>query len=352
MTIKRVVHSASVHLGRWPTVLATAATVGAAASLQDAVLAAPADRSQAYAAVVSEGPSLPQGRACHAGGMVGDRVVVAGGSAWSVDRTTKTWFDDTLVFDPAGGTWSAGPKLPHRLAEMMFGGDGNALYLAGGKDGRTTYANAFRIASRNGTLTIEELPPLPAPLSGGAGAVLNDTFYVAGGYDLSGAEVDSLWALDLKQPDAGWRSRAKMPSPARGYFGFVACSGDLYALGGCIVETEAHPVRQVFKDVHRYDPQRDEWSQDQDLPTAGQGWVADAVDEHHILLTGRGDANIYDEVWLVDLRDSSVRGLGSLMTPSFGAPLVRMGETRWWFIGGEPDANKSRTPRVSVIELK
>ncbi|MBA3485519.1 MAG: hypothetical protein H0T51_27310 [Pirellulales bacterium] len=59
-----------------------------------------------------------------------------------------------------------------------------------------------------------------------------------------------------------------------------------------------------------------------------------------------------DDVWLVDLRDSSVRGMGSLTIPSFGAPLVRVGANRWWFIGGEPDAAKSRTPRVSVIELK
>ena len=87
----------------------------------------------------------------------------------------------------------------------------------------------------------KHFPPLPAPLSGGAGAVLDGHFYVAGGYGQSGAAMDGLWALDLRQPDAGWRSRAAMPSPVRGYFGLVACGGALYALGGCIVETEAHP---------------------------------------------------------------------------------------------------------------
>lgn len=351
MKVKQSLRAALVNFGRWRTVLATAATVGATDSFRNDSMAR-AYGDQAYEAVISEGPALPQGRACHAGGIVGGRVVVAGGSAWNAARTAKIWFDDSLVFDAERGGWSAGPRLPYPVAEMMFGCDESAVYVAGGKNGGTTRAEAYRFVSRDGSLAIQALTPLPTPLSGGAGAVLDGQFYVAGGYDMNGDMTDGLWALDIKHSNAGWRPLAAMPAPSRGYFGLVACDGALYALGGCIVETDAQPIRRVFKDVYRYDPQRDKWSQRPPLPTAGQGWVADAVDDHHLLIAGRGDTDIYDEVWLVDLRDSSVRGVGNLIVRSFGAPLVRVGANRWWFIGGEPDATKSRTPRVSVIELK
>ncbi|MBA3484852.1 MAG: hypothetical protein H0T51_23890 [Pirellulales bacterium] len=351
-SIKRGTHVAAFYLDRLRNTLAAAATIFGAAACRTATSGAPEDPSQTYQAVVSEGTPLPQGRACHAGGIVGGRVIVAGGSGWSADRTTKLWFSDTLVFDAMANVWSPGPRLPRPVAEMMFATDGDALYLAGGRHGDETHAEAYRLLSREGRVTLETLPPLPHPLNGGAGAVLDGQFFVAGGYNADGAMMDSLWTLNLQKPSAGWRPRAALPSPKRGYPGLVACGGALYLLGGCVVEDEDHPARQVFKDVYRYDVVSDAWSRLQDLPTAGQSWVAGEVDAHQILLTGRGDTNYYDDVWLVDLRDNSVRALGSLVIPSSGSPLVRVAPQQWWFIAGEPNASRSRTPRVSIIELK
>lgn len=305
----------------------------------------------AYMAVVTEGPQLPQGRGSHAGGVVEGRVVVAGGSSWSSDRTTKHWLADCLVFDDKTKEWSPGPTLPHPIAEMMFANDDNSLYIAGGKDGQTVYADAYRVSVRDGRLTSEPMPPLPVALSGGAGALMDGVFYVAGGYDAHGDMTDTLWALDVTRGGAVWRACAPLPLPRRSYAAMTACGGALYLLGGCVVENATNPTRQVFKDVLRYDPPTDSWKRLLDLPTRGQGWVATAVDDDHLLLVGRGDTDIYDDIWLVDVRDSSVHGLGSLVTPSFGAPLVRIAPRSWWFIGGEPDAKKSRTPRVSVIRI-
>ncbi len=353
--LSRATQPAGNPWGRTSCAVALSLSAGLASSCQDTHPSPPgAASNMPYMASISEGPKLPQGRACHAGGVVGGRVVVVGGSAWSADRTTKSWLADSLVFglgNAANPTWSVGPSLPHPLAEMMFAGDGDALYVAGGKNGPTTYADVYRVTCRDGQFVLETLPPLPLALTGGAAAMLDGVFYVAGGYDAHGGMTNGLWALDTRRPDAGWRARAAVPSPMRVYPGLAACGGALYILGGCIVENETNPIRQVFKDVHRYDPAADAWTRGPDLPTAGQGWVADAVDDHHLLLAGRGDTNIYDDIWLVDLRDSSVRSMGNLVIPSFGAPLVRVGSDRWWLIAGEPDAHKSRTPRVSVIRL-
>lgn len=308
--------------------------------------------TSAFTATVSEGPALPGGRACHAGGMVGGRVVVAGGSMWSADQSTKQWLSDTLVFDASAGGWIAGPPLPHACAEMAFAGDGEALYIAGGKHGPTTHADVFRIVAGKNGLAIEPLPPLPTALSGCAGAMLDGVFYVAGGFNSAGTMADTLWALDVRKVDTGWHRRAAMPAPTRVGAGLTAAGDALFLFGGCVVETLENPTRQVFKTVHRYETANDHWSRLADLPVAGQGWIAEALDATHLLLTGRGDTGVYDDIWLVDLHDSSVKGIGSLVTPSFGAPLVRIGDGYWWFIAGEFGVPKSRTPRVSVISLK
>jgi N-acetylneuraminic acid mutarotase len=310
---------------------------------------APAPRP---AAAVTEGPSLPAGRACHAGGIVDGTVIVLGGSTWSADRKRKFWLDDSLLCDGASGKWVAGPRLPNPLAEMMFASDGHALYVAGGKDGDATRDDAYRVVRRNGAWTIERLPAMPAKISGGAAAMLGGVLYVAAGQDAQGRPVDCVFALDTRHPASGWKSLDSIPSPARAYPALAACGGRLYLLGGVVVESPERPTRQTFKDAFSYDPRAGRWARLPDLPTGGQGWVADAVDEHHLLVAGRGDTGIYSDVWLLDTRDATVRGLGDLVVPSFGAPLVPVSAGRWWFIGGEPDVNRSRTPRVSVIRMK
>jgi hypothetical protein len=306
-----------------------------------------------HTAVIREGPALPRGRGSHAGGCIKGQVIIAGGSAWSEDRTVKSWLGDSLVFDMTAKTWIPGPSLPRAFAEMAYACDGEALYIAGGKDGQSSYANAYRISDVADKWKIEPLPPLPVATSGCAGAMLDGVFYVACGHP-NGLHVptDAMWALDTRRPGAGWRSCAPVPSPARAYPALTECGGRLILLGGVIAESEERPTRQVFHDVHRYDPAADAWTRLADLPSAGQGWCADAIDAQHLLVVGRGDTNIYPETWIVDLKNSSTRNLGDLVIQSFGAPLVRISPGKWWFIAGEPDANKTRTPRVSVIEVK
>jgi hypothetical protein len=277
---------------------------------------------------------------------------VLGGSSWSADRKTKFWLDDSLVFDTSAGQWVAGPRLANPLAEMMFASDGHALYVAGGKDGRAARADAFRVVSRGGAWAIEPLAPLPMPASGGAAAVLDGVFYVAAGQDGGETPIAGFYALETDQPSSGWKTLAPVPPPARAYPALAACGGFLYLFGGVIVETPQVPVRQTFKDVYRYDPRADEWARMPDLPLVGQGWVAEAVDEHHLLVTGRADTVVYRDVLRVDVRDSSAQRLGELVIPSLNAPLVPVSPGRWWLVGGEPDANRSRTPRVSVIRLE
>jgi N-acetylneuraminic acid mutarotase len=108
---------------------------------------------------------------------------------------------------------------------------------------------------------------------------------------------------------------------------------------------------EPLNDIYRYNQETDEWTRLKDLPLKGYAWVAQAVDDNFILLTGRADGNIHSGIWILDLRNSSMKEVGSLITSSTTAPLVKVGENRWWLIGGEPDANKNRTGVISVIRL-
>src|SRR6476660_3279523 len=91
----------------------------------------PSAKANARKANVMNGPALPFGRGSHAGAMLqGHVVVVASGSAWSKDGTTKQWLSDTLLF--RDGKWSTGPSLPHPAVEAAFASDRNHLYILGG----------------------------------------------------------------------------------------------------------------------------------------------------------------------------------------------------------------------------
>lgn len=43
--------------------------------------------------------------------------------------------------------------------------------------------------------------------------------------------------------------------------------------------------------------------------------------------------------------------VGHLVIPSVTAPLIKVVDEYFWLVGGEPDSNKNRTGKVSVIEV-
>ena len=307
-------------------------------------------REEAFDMVkITEGAALPAGRASHAGGTVGGRVVVAGGTRWNEERTVKTWLDETLVF--AGGQWQPGPPLPHPVSEPMFASDGRSLIVAGGQRAADQFNDGvYRLSGDGDSLRWETLRPLPHKLTGGAGTLVGDTFYVACGATEDGKLTNRLWSLATTKPGAEWTERKPLPAEPRRYPALVAGSdGALYLLGGMQPPAESGGAMTVFDDLYRYDPASDEWTRLPNLATGGYCWGAAAVGQDRLLVTGRADGVIHDDVWLVNLKEGCVRNVGRTVIQSACAPLVRVDEQTWWLIGGEPDAKKTRTPRVSVI---
>ena len=92
---------------------------------------------------------LEVGAAARAG-----RIWVAGGL-----RADGSASDEVVVFDPASGTWTPGPKLPEPVHHASLVSDGDGLLLVGGyaPSGPTTATR--RLA--DGASAWAEGPPLP-----------------------------------------------------------------------------------------------------------------------------------------------------------------------------------------------
>jgi Galactose oxidase, central domain len=297
---------------------------------------------------VNEGPALPSGRGSHAGGFVAGHVIVAGGTAWNQEGTRKSFLDDSLIY--TGGAWTPGPKLPAALAEGAFAADDGALYLAGGLSRPDQASDVVcKITWQDGQFHTRRLTPLPTVLSAAAAAISNGRLYVACGY-AAGKETADLWSLDLNADGASWIKLADLPAAPRAYPALAACGGDLYLLGGLKGGTGTVHDR-TLADVWHYGIAANQWTQSGTLPLGGYCWSAAPIDAHHLLLAGRADGRIHDEFWRVDLQQISVQLLGKCVIQATCAPLVPVGDHTWWLIGGEPDSNKHRTDRISVISL-
>jgi N-acetylneuraminic acid mutarotase len=306
--------------------------------------------SASLRAQVREGPALPFPVAGHVGGIVGGKPVLAGGSSWINNRTTKKWHHESLVF--RDGTWVPGPPLPQPLSDSAYAWDAGGLYLAGGTDGSKPTNLVLVWSSVAEAASWRALPPLPETIEAAAGAIAGSTFYVFGGFS-GGKASNRLWALDLRSGDATWRQLAALPAPGRAYSSMVAVGSDLILFGGFTSPPYTTAVT-IFSEAYRYDIAADRWQQHSDFNLPGYAWTATAIDGKHIMLTGRVAevGKVSDEIWLVDLTDNSARAMGNLVIPSCCMPAIPVSQGTWWLPGGEPDTNRSRTNRTSIVQIE
>ena len=302
-----------------------------------------------YVAQVTEGPPMPFGVAAHAGGNVRGVPVVTGGSSWSQDKTTKQWHRETLLF--VDGKWKQGLMLPSPRSDLAYASNDTGLYVAGGTDGKLATREVLRLCEVGSDATWQRLTDFPEPIQSASGAILGGKLYVAGGFSHDKAS-QRLWALDTSRTNAQWKECAPLPAKGRGYVALVAHDNSLYLFGGYAgppYQTET----EVFGDAYRYDPAADRWERLKGFDLPGFGWSAVSDDDAHILLAGRIDERnqITDGIWLVDPQAPKPVAIGRLVIQSCCVSPIRVAPNTWWFIGGEPDVQKSRTPRISAVHL-
>ncbi|MDK2742511.1 MAG: hypothetical protein NDI90_06320 [Nitrospira sp. BO4] len=159
-------------------------------------------------------------------------------------------------YDPKTNRWSERSSMPTARNHAAIGVVNDKLYVIGGRLG-----SAFIFTASN-TNVVEEYDPLtdqwglvkarmPTERSGGAWAVYKGRIYVAGGEHQDGHLMAAFRALEAYDPATNsWSELPMMPMPRHGLAGAVVegrlhlASGDIQSAGitGMRVVTDAHDI--------------------------------------------------------------------------------------------------------------
>ena len=221
-------------------------------------------------------------------------VYALGGYGKRVDTHTGKKF---FRYDPATDRWSRMPDMPEPRAAMAVGVIGNRLIVAGGARDRVPLSTAFAYDFRSHRWS--RLPDMGSRREHVGDAVLGGKLYVLGGRAPQSLAVDTAERYD---PVAGrWEGLPPMPVPVGGVAA-VDAKGDVIAIGG-----GDDGRGTVSGAVQEFDPQTERWSLLSGLRIARHGQGAAFVGDR-IWAFGGSDCAYYhatDSVESLSLKDSS-----------------------------------------------
>lgn len=209
-------------------------------------------------------PALPRGITSFGAAVAGDWLYVYGGHfgaahSYSVEGQSNEFRRLNLAQPTEWEQLPGGPKLTG-LALVAHGGK---LYRIGGftalnKEGEDDKLVSQRSVARFDpeTKQWEDLPSLPAGRSSLDAAVIGDTIYVVGGWNLQ-ADADEKWhetalKLDLAANELKWEPIAN-PGFERRAVSVAAWDGKLYVIGG-MQSSDGTTTRTAI-----YEPAADAW---------------------------------------------------------------------------------------------
>lgn len=210
--------------------------------------------------------------------VVDGKIYLLGGLVFTPtgESTQGSWvaIADAWVYDPAtpSATWTVltGAPEPQARGASVLGVYGSRIYIAGGLQlldllpAVGTQASVATVSAFD-TATgawVSDLPAvaqqLPEARDHAAGAVVGSMFYVIGGRVRGQTNVrDTVFALDLEDLGAGWRtSAARMPTPRGGLAGGVVGTR-VYTFGG---EGNAEVSDGVFNETEVFDAATETWT--------------------------------------------------------------------------------------------
>ena len=206
-------------------------------------------------------------------GVIGDRLVVAGGANFPDRRPweggTKHWDDRVWMLDEPGGAWREVGRLPEPRAYGVTASVPGGMICIGGGNATAHTRDCLLLEYGVGRLKVRPLAPLPKPCSSTSGAAVGNTFYLAGGLEQPTADrcLNSFWALDLDRPSEGWRELPPCPGSERMLAVAGSASGAFYLFSGVKLKPGGVglPEREYLRDAWRYRPS-DGWQRLADLP--------------------------------------------------------------------------------------
>jgi N-acetylneuraminic acid mutarotase len=285
---------------------------------------------------------LPEPRFEASAATVGGRIYYLGGIDLATgDRDT----DRVDIYDPATDSWAPGPALPadggkNHLATAVVG---DTLYVLGG-------FNVDAVGGLHGNARTWALDAAgwhsradqPIARGGATAELIGERIFVAGGGPNELQSVTDLWAYDPRTDS--WSTQAAMPT-ARQHVASCLFQ-DLMLVAGGWVGTD----KQVLGAAELYDPTADQWTTLPDLPTARGGLAAATVGGICYVIGG--------ERWHDALPDTfranegwdghSWRQFAPMPTARHGLGLAQLAGSLF-AIGGGPSRGNSYTTVVEVF---
>ncbi len=208
-----------------------------------------------------------QGVSAPYAGMLGDRLVVAGGCNFpgvpAADGGEKVYYDDIFVLSEplsSGATWRKAGKLPVASAYGVSFTTPWGVVCVGGRNAEGGLNKAWLLKENGGKIVVESLPDLPVTMDNMAGGVSGNTVYVAGG-NIDGKPGNRCFVLRLGD-NRGWEEVAPFPGEARvqpvGVVQNAAEEARFFVMGGFLpADDELESV--VYTDGYSYNPRNGKW---------------------------------------------------------------------------------------------
>ena len=207
-------------------------------------------------------------------------LFVAGGSSFPVSPWQggkKYWHTKVyaLYDNRQPETWGAQASLVRPRAYGASISHDSGIYLVGGSFGDGHYDDTRWLWFDGEELHVETLEAkLPVALAYHGGALIGNTIYVVGGQEGPKATTasDALYALDLSDMEAGWRTLdTPLPGGGRILPGVAAANGKLHVISGAALHAgdDGSPARTYLSDHWVYAP--------------GEGWTEAAAIERPVV---------------------------------------------------------------------
>jgi SSS family solute:Na+ symporter len=227
----------------------------------------------------SELPALPDpiGFAGPFVGVSNNALIVAGGAnfpdgpPW--DDFPKVWHDDVFVLTEPDGIWQTGFKLPRPIGYGISVTWNGYIACLGGGDSEQHYSKAFLLRWSGVTIETIPLPSMPRSCAYGAGVLVGDTVYAAGGQESPSSEsaMRCFRALDLSEPadQRHWVELASWPGEGRILPVMAVQEGNIFLVSGARLYggPDGQVTREFLTDCYCYYPKTRQWRRIADAPS-------------------------------------------------------------------------------------
>lgn len=279
---------------------------------------------------------MPTQRSEIASTVLDGRLYVVGGFAVEDGVTTAV-----EVYDPTSDSWETRAPLPIPLHHPSIAAHDGKIYTAGGYTDMnftpTDQAFSYDPALDNWT----PIAPIPQPVGAHMLVSLGDRVYFIGG----APGGFTLWAYD-RMNDEWITDLSQMPTQ-REHLGAAAHDGKLYVVGGRWTNNLAS--------VDVYDPEADEWSQAEPMPTARGGFSVATV--NGLIFAGGGEAFsaggscTFNRAEFYNPETNTWGRIPDMPTARHGITSASL-DGKWYVIGGGMGAGGATfTTMTDVIEV-